>query len=292
VSGSRRDLGAWPIRLAWLLLPLVAGPAIGGLLDERSSAVGWVAGGLAFAGWAAGVVAALVPHPLGLTALRVLVPAALALAILALVDGASPAAGMAAVAGAAVATAAIVAGPTIDAFVDGASYGPERRWALRIPASLLLGPLPLAWAVIVVGAAGGPLLLAAGSWIPGVLATVVGLPAAAFALRALHGLALRWLVFVPAGFVLADRTVLYQPVLVPREAVGGIAPAERGTAATDLTAGASGLVVEVRLVDPVAAGRRVGRRGFEDVALRAFLISPVRPGALLGAAEAHRLPLA
>ena len=36
------------------------------------------------------------------------------------------------------------------------------------------------------------LLLAAGSWIPGVLATVVGLPAAAFALRALHGLALHY----------------------------------------------------------------------------------------------------
>jgi hypothetical protein len=185
-----------------------------------------------------------------------------------------------------------VAGSTIDAFVDGASYGAERRWALRIPAALLFGPLPLAWAVIVTGVAAGPLLLASGRWIPGAIAVVVGLPAAAVALRALHGLARRWVVFVPAGFVLVDATTLQQPVLFPRAVVAGIAAAEQGTGATDLTAGALGLVVEVRLVDPVTAGRRVGRRGSEDVVLRAFLISPVRPGALLLAGEAHRLPIA
>ena len=67
---------------------------------------------------------------------------------------------------------------------------------------------------------------------------------------------------------------------------------EAGTDATDLTGGALGLVVEVRLADPVAATRRRGRRGSEEAVLHAFLMSPVRPGALLDAARDHHLPVA
>ena len=72
-----RDPGPWPIRAVWLLLPLLMGPLVSDLLEGRSRAVGWVASVLIFGGWAVGLVAALVPHPLGLTALRVLAPAAL-----------------------------------------------------------------------------------------------------------------------------------------------------------------------------------------------------------------------
>ena len=68
-------------------------------------------------------------------------------------------------------------------FVNGSAYGDERRLPLRPPAALLLGPLELAWAVCVIGTVAGPLLLAAGSWIVGALALVVGWPAAWFAAR-------------------------------------------------------------------------------------------------------------
>src|SRR4051812_13664908 len=169
--GRRWDAGVWPLRVVWALLPLIAGPllsgsAISGLLDDRSRPVGWVAGVLAGLGWAAGVVAVLAPHPLGLTAMRVLAPAALGVAVLAVPFGdAGAAAEVAALALGVICLSAVVAGSTIDAFVDGASYGAERRWGLRIPANLLLGPVPLAWLVIVGAAAGGPLLLAAGQWL-------------------------------------------------------------------------------------------------------------------------------
>jgi hypothetical protein len=289
-AGARRDLGPWPLRIVWLSLPLVAGPAVGALLDGRSRPVGWIAGALAALGWAGGLVATLVPHPLGLTALRVLGPAALALSGLALVGGdAAAAAGVAALAVAAVACVTIASGTTTDAFVDGASYGAERRFGLRVPASLLLGPLPLTWAVVVVGAVAGPLALAAGLWVLGVVLIGIGWPLAAGGLRALHGLSLRCVVFVPGGLVLADRTVVAQPVLFPRRAVAHVGAAETGTDAVDLTAGALGLVLEVRLVEPIGATRRQGRHGAEEVTLHAFLLSPVRPGALLDAARGHRL---
>ena len=172
------------------MLPLVAGPAVGDLLDGLSRPVGWVAGGLAALGWAGGLVATLVPHPLGLTALRVLGPAALALAAWAALGGdATVGAGAAAVAAAVVACLTIASGTTIDTFVDGASYGAERRFGLRVPASLLLGPLPLTWAVVVGGIAAGPLLVAAGAPVVGVALVVVGWPLAVGGLRALHGLA-------------------------------------------------------------------------------------------------------
>ena len=125
----------------------------------------------------------------------------------------------------------------------------------------------------------------------GPVLVLVGWPLAAGGLRALHGLALRWVVFVPNGFVLADRTVLAQPVLFPRAAIAHLGAADVGTDAVDLTAGALGLVVEVRLADAVALARRRGRHGAEDVAVHAFLMSPVRPGALLDAARGHRLPV-
>jgi hypothetical protein len=287
-----RDPGLWPLRVVWLLLPLVGGPALAHLLDDRSRAVGWVASVLVYGGWTVGLVAALVPHPLGLTTLRVLAPAGVAVAVASgLRAGAEVGPTVAALAGGLVAVS-VVANPfTIDALVDGGSYGPERRWALRAPAGLQLGPVPLARAAVVVGLAAGPLLLAAGQWWAGVAALAAGVPLAAAAARALHGLAQRSVIFVPGGLVLHDRAVLTEPVLLPRGAITAIGPAEAGTAATDLTAGAAGLVVEVRLRDAVPASRRRGRREAERVELRAVLISPLRPGALLRAAAERRLPV-
>ena len=237
-------------------------------------------------------MATLVPHPLGLTALRVLGPAALALALLALVAGdASPAAGAAAVALGAVACVTIVSGATTDAFVDGASYGAERRFGLRVPAGLLLGPLPLAWAVVVVGAGGRAAAAGGGGMARGAGGAPRGLAAGRrrAAGPARPGPAL--------GGVRAQRVRPGRPDRARRSRCCSPAPPSptsgrrSGYRAVDLTAGALGLVVEVRLADAVALARRRGRHGAEDVAVHAFLMSPVRPGALLDAARGHRLPV-
>ena len=79
--------------------------------------------------------------------------------------------------------------------VDGLSYGDEKRFLLRVPSAVLVGPLPLVWAISVFGTFAGPILFAADRWFFGLILTVVGWPLAAFSIRSMHQLARRWLVF-------------------------------------------------------------------------------------------------
>jgi hypothetical protein len=179
---------------------------------------------------------------------------------------------------------------TADRFVDGSSYGEERRFPLRPPGVLLLGPIEVAWVVAVAGIVTGPLLLAAEVTVGGVVALVVGLPAAALMLRALHQLSRRWLVLVPAGVVVHDLLALRDPSLVLTRQVRSIGPAPSDTTATDLTAGALGLALEIDLAEPLKIAP-TGRFGLTDELrdVSAILVSPTRPGAVLRAAAERRL---
>jgi hypothetical protein len=175
-----------------------------------------------------------------------------------------------------------------DLFVDGASYGTERRFLLRVPGPLLFGPLEAAWVAAVAGAITGPILLLHESWTAGALATVVGWPVAVVAVRAIHALHRRWIVFVPAGLVVHDHSALQEPVLVPRNHLRSLAPALEGTSATDLTQRARGLALQADLSRPITVAL-AGADAADLVELDAFLVAPVRPGALLAAAPEHRL---
>ena len=66
----------WLLRALWLALPFTAGDAIGAATDGRLASVRAAAAVLAWLAWAIGMIAAAVPHPLALTALRLLAPAA------------------------------------------------------------------------------------------------------------------------------------------------------------------------------------------------------------------------
>ncbi|MEZ5238858.1 MAG: hypothetical protein R2716_07880 [Microthrixaceae bacterium] len=81
----------------------------------------------------------------------------------ALVQAPGPA-GWAGLASGTAATVLAMSAPVGDWFVDGASYGDERRFALRPPVVLLLGPVPLAWLVTVVPLPLGVLLMADDRW--------------------------------------------------------------------------------------------------------------------------------
>jgi hypothetical protein len=250
-----------------------------------------VAAVLAALGWGAGVVAVLVPRSLGLTALRVLAPLALAAAAAAAV--ATGEVGVAEVvalaAGALVTSLALFVASVADAFVDGSSYGPERRFALRVPVGLLAGPVELAWVAVAVPAVAGPLLLASRAWVPGALVLAVGVGAGRPALVALHQLARRWLVFVPAGVVVHDPLALADPVLFPRRLVRALRPAEVGddAGAVDLSRGAPGLALAIELAEPATVGLVRGRGATETVETSRLLFTPGRPGALLTEARAR-----
>ncbi len=269
---------------------MVLGPALGDALDDTSRPVQLVASVGLWAGWAAVLVATLVPTTVSLTALRVAAPATVVVALAAAVATGPSASGVVGLVGALVAALAAFWPGTGEAFVAGSSYGAERRMPLRVPGPLLAGPLVLAWVVAAAGVAAGPLLLAAERWLAGAVALAVGLPAAIVALRSMHTLARRWLVFVPNGVVVHDPLALAEPVLLRRTEVRSFAPAPADTGALDLTRGALGLALEVRLEPPVSLVLARGRPGTTEVATtKALLVSPTRPGAVLAEARRRRL---
>lgn len=295
-------LGLWPLRAAWAMLGLVAIGSAGDALDGRSTAVVVVAAALGYGAWAAAIVALLVPRTSSLTVVRAIVPAAVPASLLAVALGArTDLADLAAVTLSTLVAVAALAPSTTDAFIDGSSYGPERRLALRTPP--VIGVLAvIAWAALGLGATLGPLLLASGSWVLGSIAVAVGGAAAFVGGRSLHQLSKRWLVLVPTGMVLHDPLTMPEAQLFLRQTMTRLGPAVDGVAegpaaaedlaTEDLSAGATGLAMELVLDEPVELLVRDGARGTTLRPTRRVLFTPSLPGALLTEAKQHRLPVA
>ena len=286
----------WPLRVLWLVLPLVAGPALADALADRARSLQVVASLLAWAGWVVGLAAVSILRSITLTVARIVVPGSLAVAVWAAVGADRPAVAAAGVGAAALCVLLLAAPGVSDSFVDGSSYGTERRVALKIPLPLLLLPVPLSWVAVAAGAVTGPLLLAASQWVAGGIAVVVGVPLVALGARQLHLLSRRWIVFVPAGLVVHDPFSLADPILFPRASVERVGPAEAGSAdapdVVDSTGGALGLVLEVRSQDPLKVGLRRGRELEERDGIHAILVTPTQPAATLDIARASRLRVA
>ncbi len=140
-----RSVPLWFLRIAWITLPLTAGPAASAALSDWSDAPRLVAEVLLWLAWGAGLLATLAPRPLGLTALRAIAPAFLVFAIaVAFAGRASTAATVAALVATAV-TAVLASGHDVAiAAVNALAYGDEQRVPLRVPPALFLAPLPLA----------------------------------------------------------------------------------------------------------------------------------------------------
>ncbi|HEX4902360.1 MAG TPA: hypothetical protein VFV42_06095 [Acidimicrobiales bacterium] len=284
----------WSLRACWLLLPVVAGPAVADALDDRSRPVQLVGSGLAWGAWAVLLVAALVPRTVTLTVVRTVAPGAVALAAWSAIGPERAPWAAAGVVGAVVCTLLAFTPAVADAFVDGSSYGDERRVALRTPLAVAAGPAAIAWVLAAAGAVTGPLLLAAEHWVAGAVATAVGLPLAALAGRRLHVLSRRWLVFVPAGVVVHDPIALAEPVLLRRHVLRRVGPAEADAVergAVDLTGGALGLALELRAAEPFPLARRQGRGTVEAAGADAVLVTPGRPAATLEIAAERKLPV-
>ena len=287
-------LGLWPLRVAWIALAVVASPVASDALAGRSSAVALVVAVLAYVGWAAALVALLVPRTISLTVVRALIPAGAAATVVVAAEGGLGALDLVAIVVGALATVLALAPWTTDAFVDGSSYGPERRFALRTP--LVVAAIAVAtWAVVVAGALAGPLLLAAGQWAAGAAALVAGGAAAGFGARSLHQLSRRWVVLVPTGMVLHDPLTMPEPQLFLRQTMRHLGPGTAGITdelvTEDLTAGASGLALELVLSEPVDLLVHEGRGATATRAVHRVLLTPGRPGALLAGARGHRLPV-
>jgi hypothetical protein len=280
--------GIWLIRAAWLVLPLVLVPALGPALDDRSTPVQLLVATAAWLGWTGGLVTVLVPRTIGLTAVRVLSPAALVLAMWAAVAGEGILWGAVAVVVTAAVAIGVMAPEVGDLFVNGSAYGDERRFALRPPAAVVFGPVQLIWVLILAGAATGPLLLAARQWVVGAVLTAVGTAVVVFGTRSLHQLARRWLVMVPAGVVIHDPASVTSQ-LFRRRTIASMGPAPADSGALDLTAGALGLALEMQLTESATLELRRRREKAKVVHASAVLFTPTIPGEVLREAARRRI---
>lgn len=282
------------MRIAWLALPVVTGFGLSDLLADRSEMVALTAEVGLWAGWFVGLVAVLAPSTVALTVIRIAAPATLAALTVALfADGwrFTPSI-IVAIGGATAVTAIALSAWTGDVMVNGSSYGPERRMALRPPAALLLGPMQLVWLAIVAGLMTGPLLIAADRTVAGIVASVVGAGIAVAGTRSLHQLARRWIVFVPAGFVLHDYWALAESLLMQRRQVAGLGPAplDKGEI-LDLSGGSQGLALMVELKESTPLALRA-RNQVQTFSAHRIVFTPSLPGELLREARIRGVKIA
>ena len=285
----------WAPTLLWLTFPFTVGPAIGDALARRPSAVVLVAAIGLWALWLVGLVAALVPSTVSLTTMRVVFPASFVVAVwcAAVVPDRSGVTVSAALGLTAFASVLSLWSEVGLVWVNGSSYGDERRFPLRAPAPVLFGPVELVWAAMVAPTFAGPMLLAHRQWAWGTILTVVAIAMDAAGARILHQLARRWLVLVPAGLVLVDRSVLLDAMLTLRQRVASIGYAREGSDAYDLGGGAIGTQIELRLTEPgdiiPTPARRDRHRLVDPIDVDAVRFTPSRPDRVLEAARERRL---
>ncbi len=285
----------WPIRIAWFVLPLVVGPGLLAAVDGRSEPVQTVVEIGAWAAWFVGLICVMAPSTVTLTLLRTIAPATVVAPVLAAITAGSwPVSVSIALLGGVVVNAIAFLPTTGEPMINGSAYGAEKRMALRAPASVLIGPLYLAWVITFAGVITGPLFLAAGNWIVGVPLTILGALLAVAGVRSLHQLSRRWVVFVPVGFVIHDYWSLAESLLVQRSTKPTLGPAAAEapdlTAPVDLTAGAPGLALSIRLPDPMPTAIRRNRQ-VESRTATEFLFSPTRPGRVLSEARTRAITI-
>lgn len=276
---------------SWLAVGITGFVAVGDALREHSDAVRWTITVEALALWVVIWVATLVPRTTTLTAARIGVPGALVVAVVTVAADDATGWSIAMIVTALVAVAALAHPVTIDAFVDGSSYGPERRFALRTPALTAILVTPPTWAFTAAIAIVPPLAVSRNL----VAALVIGVVWAGgfpFTVRSLHLPARRWVVFVPAGMVLSDPLVLTDRVLFPRRNIEAVGPASADTDAIDLSRGTHGLALQLDLTDPFALPfidrSAEAEQGEKVLNVNRVAFAVLRPGALLEVATERR----
>ena len=291
-----RPLPLWLLRVAWVTLPLTAGPAASAAVHDWSDAMRVVAEVLLWLAWGVGLLATLAPRPDTLTALRVIAPAFVVVAVLAAIGGKpSTVAAVVGVVATLVGAVLTSAHDIAIAAANAASYGDETRYPLRTPPALFLGPLPIARLLVAAAFVAGPLLLADGDLVLGIVALVVAVPVVYLLGRSLLGLAGRWAVLVPAGFVVVDPFTLSDPHLFLREHLRWMAPVTAGATpegAVDLRLGATAGSIAVHFDSTADLMRSTpGRRGAETVHADEICVAVVRHAELLRLAAERHLPV-
>jgi len=275
----------------WAAQPFTVGPLIGDALNPTPDSFRTAATWMVWLAWLVVLIILAVPRPLTLTLGRIATPAIIPAAAWAAFSVDSDSTIIIGLVSAAVVTIAVLLPVVGDRFIDAASYGDERRFALRPPGPVLVFLLVPTWAITVVGVAAGPLLLADQNWVIGTMAVVVGASAALVGYRALSRVTSRFVVFVPNGVVIHDYGVLAEPVLFKTHEIAALGPARADTTARDITSQALGLAIEMRFSEPIKLPMVTSRGHAEELPIEALMFSASRPAALLATAADRGFPI-
>jgi len=287
------QVGTWPVRIIWFAFPLTYqtgfSQATAGL-DETGTfgleVIAWLV-------WFVGLIAVAVHHPTALSVIRILAPVpAAALLLAAVLTGGISLSYLLILGYCLVALVAIFLPAFGDPMVNGSAYGPEKRVALRPPGYATLAAVPLVWSLMFGLLATGFAMAASGNALIGSLFVLVGAAMSFAGFRALHQLSRRWMVFVPAGFVLHDHVILAEPILIPRKVIDnlGLVGYDHGDEswkqrpgnleAVDATGGAAGLVLEVNTSADIPITVK-GRGSLREATTRSIRFTPTLPGKVL-----------
>ena len=136
----------WLLRAMWIVVVVLAIPAIDAACEDRSDAIHDVARIVGGALWVLGVAAMAVPAVISLTATRLLVPLSIPASLATAFGGAGTASAVAFVAVALTSTFLASSAPLGRAFVQASAYGDEDRHLLR-PPQAYLAAVVLTWIV-------------------------------------------------------------------------------------------------------------------------------------------------
>jgi len=268
----------WPVRVLWLVAALLPN----NLTDTMSShshvlrtTISVELWGL----WALVALATWLHHPISLTTARCIVPVVVVHMLVGLPDISFSVGN---VIGAACALVALVLIYTSDygsIHVQAGAYGDERRYLLRVPAPIVM-PLILGWGVMVVVVPTTPLMLASERYVFGGVGVVLSLGLLWQLPVRLHRLSRRWLVKVPAGWVVHDDVMLSENLLIKTHELMSMNLALEGSEAIDLTGMTRGVPIEVQLremtdvrLTPLAAKLL---KTVDALHVKAFLVAPSR----------------
>ena len=277
----------WVLRILVAILPFI-GAGVDELVSERSTSVQNVATVLAWAVWATSVLSVFILHPATLTVLRMAVPVITATLLYISVTGAIDTSQIIC---AAISVAILLISFNADlgnAFIQASAYGDEKRFLLRPPVALV-APVLLIAMMLLTATVAAPILIAAENLPLGMICGVVSAVGFWFFARRIHQLSRRWFVFVPAGFVVHDETLLGTNLMIRKHDLVEIQLAKRDTQAADLTALTWGVPLELRFKQPqdVSLTSLTAKhlKAVSAIHASSILIAPSRPGAVLRAAK-------
>ena len=275
----------WSMRILVGCLPFV-GAGVGALLETRSTAIQIVGTVLAWLIWGLIVLASFISHPISLTVLRMGTPVVASfLVFIAATDQGSTLQVINAAIGFAVLLISFSA-EIGSIYVQASAYGDERRFLLRPPVAFVA---PVAISVVIVDffIIATPMFFAAQIWLAGVI-SLIGLAACiTFMAPRIHQLSRRWLVFVPAGFVVHDEIVLSINLMIKKQELVDIQLARDDTQAADLSALTWGVPLELSFNKTLDVSlTAIGARHLKTVSAihaTSIIIAPSRPGTVLRA---------